>query len=275
MPHTLTVAQALQQAQQRGVDRLDARMLLCTLLEQTTSWLLSHDQDALPPETRERYLALLQRRADGEPLAYLLGDKAFFGLTLRVTPDTLIPRPDTETLVEWALTLIPDDQATRVIDLGTGSGAIALALAHERPQAQLTAVDASAGALNVARDNAQSLGLNVRFVHGSWLTPLAGERFDLIVSNPPYIAEGDPHMAALRFEPTSALTSGADGLEDIRHIIQQAPAHLNAQAWLLLEHGYDQAVAVAQLLQARGFANVSTRFDLGGQARCTGGQWSI
>lgn len=268
---TLSVAQALQQARTLGVDRLDAHLLLSALLKQPRSWLLAHDQDRLSAEVLATYLALLQRRADGEPLAYLLGDKEFFGLRLRVTPDTLIPRPDTETLVTWALELAPVDQPLRIVDLGTGSGAIALALAHARPRADITAVDASEGALRVALANAQSLNLKVRGLLGSWFTPLAGEHFDLIVSNPPYIAEGDPHMPALRFEPKSALTSGPDGLNDIRQIVAQAPAHLRPGGWLLLEHGYDQAEAVTQLLHAQGFSEVSTRFDLGGNARCTGG----
>ncbi len=268
----LTVAQALARAAPCGVDRLDAHLLLGHVLGRSRTWLLAHDTDLLDAEAQARYLALLARRAEGEPAAYLLGDKEFFGLNLRVTPDTLIPRPDTETLVHWALAHLPIDQPRRVLDLGTGSGAIALALAHERPLADVTAVDASAGALQVALDNAASLGLRLRGLLGSWFAPVAGERFDLIVSNPPYIAEGDPHMAALRFEPESALTAGPDGLDDLRHIIEQAPHHLVPGGWLLLEHGFDQANAVMQLLQNRGFTEVSTRFDLGPQARCTGGR---
>lgn len=268
----MTVGGALAHAHTLGVDRLDAHLLLCTVLGCTRTWLLSHDQDAMPEGPLARYLSWLSRRADGEPLAYLLGDKEFFGLTLKVTPDTLIPRPDTETLVEWALSLIPEAGPARVVDLGTGSGAIALALAHARPQAHITAVDASAGALAVALDNARQLGLRVRGLQGSWLTPLAGERFDLIVSNPPYIAEGDPHLPALRHEPITALTSGPDGLDDIRLIVAQAPAHLAPGGWLLLEHGYNQAPEVGALLRQQGFEEVSTRFDLGGQPRCTGGR---
>ena len=271
-PAPLTVAQALARAAHCDVDRLDAHLLLGHVLGRSRTWLLSHDTDLLDAETQARYLALLARRAEGEPAAYLLGDKEFFGLNLRVTPDTLIPRPDTETLVHWALEHLPLDQPRRVLDLGTGSGAIALALAHERPQADVTAVDASAGALQVALDNAAALGLRLRGRLGSWFAPVAGERFDLIVSNPPYIAEGDPHMAALRFEPATALTSGPDGLDDLRQIIDQAPHHLAPGGWLLLEHGFDQANAVMQLLQNRGFLEVSTRFDLGPQARCTGGR---
>ncbi|HEX5355950.1 MAG TPA: peptide chain release factor N(5)-glutamine methyltransferase [Aquabacterium sp.] len=268
----LTIAQAQQHARQLGVDRLDAQLLLCEALQQGRAWLLAHDTDTLTPPQQTRYLSELQRRAAGEPLAYIVGEKEFFGLTLQVSRDVLVPRPDTETLVEWALSLIPDQTATTVLDLGTGSGAIALAIQHARPKAQVTAVDASEPALQIAQNNARVWSLPVRFRLGSWLAPVAGERFDLIVSNPPYIAEGDPHMAALGFEPKQALTSGPDGLEDLRQIIATAPANLQPGGWLLLEHGYDQAVAVAQLLRDHGFSNVSTRFDLGGQARCTGGQ---
>ncbi len=271
--NTLTIAQALARAAPCGVDRLDAHLLLGHVLGRSRTWLLAHDTDLLAPEAQARYLALLTRRAEGEPAAYLLGDKEFFGLSLRVTPDTLIPRPDTETLVHWALEHLPADQAQRVLDLGTGSGAIALALAHERPLADVTAVDASPGALQVAQDNAAALGLRLRGLLGSWFVPVGAERFDLIVSNPPYIAEGDPHMAALRFEPESALTAGPDGLDDLRQIVAHAPDHLIAGGWLLLEHGYDQAEAVQTLMRQHGFQEVSTRFDLGQQARCTGARW--
>jgi release factor glutamine methyltransferase len=189
-----------------------------------------------------------------------------------VSPGVLVPRPDTETLVDWALSLMPDKLPCRVLDLGTGSGAIALALQHQRPQAEVTAVDASQDALAVARANARQLGLSVHFEHGSWFEPVASQRFDLIVSNPPYIADGDHHLAALRFEPLSALTSGPDGLDDLRQIVAEAPAHLAPGGWLLLEHGFDQHEAVQALLRSAGFAEVSTRHDLGGQPRCTGGR---
>lgn len=273
-PAPWTVAQALQAARAEGLDRVDAQILLGAALGQSRSWLLAHDQDALAQADQARFANWLQRRAQGEPVAYILGDKEFFGLTLAVSPDVLIPRPDTETLVEWALELIPTASATppRVLDLGTGSGAIALAIQHQRPGVQVTAVDASEAALRMAQANARRLNLPVRFLHGHWLTPVHGEHFDLIVSNPPYIADEDPHMAALGHEPRQALTAGPDGLDDLRQITAAAPAHLPPGGWLLLEHGYDQAVAVAQLLTAQGFINVSTRFDLGGQPRCTGGQ---
>ncbi|RTL29187.1 MAG: peptide chain release factor N(5)-glutamine methyltransferase [Burkholderiales bacterium] len=270
----LTVHQALRQARAQGVERLDTQLLLCAALQQSRTWLLAHDTDPLSPEQQARFEGWLERRVAGEPLAYILGDKEFFGLTLSVSPDVLIPRPDTETLVDWALSLIPDSHPDRpftVLDLGTGSGAIALAIQHQRPQAQVSAVDASEAALRVAQANARQLNLPVRFHHGSWLAPVAGQRFDLIVSNPPYIAEGDPHLAALGHEPRQALTAGPDGLDDLRAIILAAPTHLNPGGWLLLEHGYDQSVAVSQLLRDSAFANVSTRFDLGGQPRCTGG----
>lgn len=271
----------MQHARQQGVDRLDAQILLCAALNQSHSWLLAHDTDTLGTSDRARFMAWLQRRKAGEPVAYILGDKAFFGLTLAVSPDVLIPRPDTETLVEWALDVIGPAQpaspaspapSLQILDLGTGSGAIALAIQHQRPEVQVTAVDASEAALRVASANAQRHGLAVRYLNGHWLTPVAGQRFHLIVSNPPYIAEGDPHMTALAYEPKQALTAGADGLDDIRQIVAQSPHHLYAGGWLLLEHGYNQAVAVAQLLSDAGFSNVSTRFDLGGQPRCTGGQ---
>lgn len=275
-----TPADALQHARACGIERLDAQLLLTHVTGQSRTWLLAHDRDPLQPEQAARFVDLVTRRAAGEPAAYLLGDKEFFGLTLQVTPATLIPRPDTETLVDWALEHIPeqpraDSSPFAVLDLGTGSGAIALALAHRRPHAAVTAVDASADALAVAAANARALGLPLRCLHGSWLTPVTGERFDLIVSNPPYIAEGDPHLTALTHEPITALTAGPDGLDDIRHIVAHAAAHLRPGGWLLLEHGYDQAEAVTALLRAAGFTDVATRIDLGGQPRCTGGRASI
>ncbi len=273
-PPPRTVAEALQQARSAGLDRLDAQLIACTVLGVPRSWVLAHDSDPLPTEHLPRLLDWLRRRAAGEPFAYLQGEKEFFGLLLRVTPDTLIPRPDTETLVQWALELLPPDHPRNVADLGTGSGAIALAIASQRPQAQVTAVDFSAGALAVALGNAKRHALgNVQGLQGSWFEPLAGQRFDLIASNPPYIAEGDHHLAALHHEPRTALTAGADGLDDLRHITRQAPAHLKPRGWLLLEHGHDQAPQVQQLLQAAGFTDVSTRFDLGERPRCTGGRW--
>ena len=276
-----TPADFLQRAREAGIDRLDAQLIACAALGMPRSWLLAHDRDPLPAEHLPRLMDWLRRRAEGEPLAYLVGDQGFFGLTLEVSPQVLIPRADTEVLVEWALEVMdelsqrqPHGEPLKVVDLGTGSGAIALALASQRPDADVTAVDFSPAALAVAQANAQRLGLGrVRFLQGSWLSPLAGERFDLIVANPPYIAEGDAHLAALRHEPLSALTAGPDGLDDLRLIAQQAPGHIHENGWLLLEHGFDQAAAVQQLLQDAGFTDVSTRFDLGPQPRCTGGRW--
>ena len=276
-----TPADFLQRAREAGIDRLDAQLMACAALGVPRSWLLAHDRDPLPAEHLPRLLDWLRRRAEGEPLAYLVGDQGFFGLTLEVSPQVLIPRADTEVLVEWALEVMdelsqrqPHGEPLKVADLGTGSGAIALALANQRPDADVTAVDFSPAALAVAQANAQRLGLGrVRFLQGSWLSPLAGERFDLIVANPPYIAEGDAHLAALRHEPLSALTAGPDGLDDLRLIAQQAPGHIHENGWLLLEHGFDQAEAVQHLLQDAGFTDVSTRFDLGPQPRCTGGRW--
>ena len=269
---TWTIAQALQHARQSGVDRLDAQIMLSTLLGQSRAWLLAHDQDPVPANTTPQLTAWIERRAQGEPLAYLLGDKEFFGLNLSVSPAVLIPRPDTETLVEWALSLIPQHTPWQVVDLGTGSGAIALAIARHRPHAHVTAVDASETALATAHRNAEKLGLQLSFVGGSWFSGLAGQRFDLIVSNPPYIAEGDAHLAALTHEPISALTSGPDGLDDIRLIVGQARNHLKPGGHLLLEHGYDQAEQVARLMHEAGFIDVATHQDLGGQNRCTGGK---
>lgn len=240
------------------------------------TWLITHDDELLDHATALAFTAQCQRRAAGEPLAYIVGSKAFFGLDLRVDQRVLVPRPDTETLVEWALAC---DKTNTVLDLGTGSGAIALALKHSRPDWQVTALDASPDALVVAQSNAQRLGLRLDFIQSSWfdallkLTKPETPKFDLIVSNPPYIVEGDAHMAALTHEPKQALTSGVDGLDDIRQIVQQAPSYLQPGGWLLLEHGYDQASSVRELLAQRGFTHVQSRLDLTQIERCSGGQW--
>ncbi len=273
MMDTPTVTQALRTAAATGLARLDAQMLLLHALGRAThdrAWLVAHDGDVLPLAALQRFAGLCQRRADGEPVAYLTGFKEFFGLTLQVDARVLDPRPDTETLVEWALELL--DRSMAVADLGTGSGAIALALKSQRPQALVTAVDASADALDVARANAARLGLPVTFRQGSWLQGDTAH-YGLIVSNPPYVAAADPHLADLRHEPLQALASGPDGLADIRQIIQQAPARLHPGGWLLLEHGHDQAQRVRGLLAAQGFTQVSSRRDLAGIERCSGGQW--
>ena len=252
-------------------------MLLLHLVQQPAharAWLITHDTDILSNEQQQRWSELCAQRLQGAPVAYLTGHKEFYGLDLAVDAHVLDPRPDTETLVDWALELMPEDAATRVVDLGTGSGAIALAMQSQRPEAQVFAVDASADALVVAQSNAQQLKLPVQFSHGNWLEPLIGQAaFDLIVSNPPYIRADDPHLAALTHEPLSALASGADGLQDIRTIIAQAPAVLRPGGWLLFEHGWDQADDVAALLTQAGFAEVQHRHDLAGIARCTGARW--
>ena len=271
--HTsLSVAQCLQQALSQGLARVDAQILLMFALARPLhdrAWLLAHDTELLNEAQQHRWDQALQRRLQGEPVAYITGHKDFFGLTLNVDARVLDPRPDTEILVEWALALLPAGQAARVLDLGTGSGAVALALQHQRPAAQVTAVDASADALAVASANAQRLNLPVHCVLSHWMDAVPGP-FDLIVSNPPYVAEGDPHLTALTHEPLSALTGGADGLDDIRQIIAQAPSRLNAGGWLLLEHGWDQAATVQALLREAGFVQVQSRRDLSGIERCTG-----
>lgn len=270
-----TIAHTLADLQRQGLEPTDARHLLLHALDQPTharAWLLAHDADELNTDAHTRLQTLAARRLAGEPVAYLLGYKEFFGLSLHVTPDVLVPRPDTETLVEWALEVLSPTPTARVVDLGTGSGAIALALKATQPSLQVEAVDYSHAALAVAQANAQRLGLAVAFSQGSWLSDTQGQ-FQAIVSNPPYIRENDEHLLALRFEPRQALTAGDEGLDDIRTIIQQARARLHPSGWLLLEHGYDQAGEVRALLEAAGFVQVQSRLDLAGIERCSGGQW--
>ncbi len=270
-----TVAQALAAASGLGVDRLDAQLLTLNALGRPLhdrAWLLAHDTDAFPEGAWPALADRLTRRRTGEPVAYLVGEKDFHGLTLQVDSRVLVPRPDTETLVEWALERLGGLSAPRALDLGTGSGAIALALQHARPDARIDAVDASADALAVATANALRLELPVRFSQADWLDGAAGD-YGLIVSNPPYIAADDHHLDALRHEPLAALAAGADGLYDLRRIVCDAPRHLADGGWLLLEHGHDQADAVCALLSARGFAEVQSRDDLAGIARCSGGIW--
>ena len=256
---------------------LEANLLLQHILNVNRAWLIAHAEDILTTEQDAIFEALLQRRLNGEPIAHILGSREFFGLNLKVTADTLIPRPDTETLVEAALEKIPKTAQARVLDLGTGTGAIALALAKHCPQAHVSAVDFSENALTVARENAENLSTpNVSFMHSHWFSALNNQQFDLIVSNPPYIAEHDPHLTQgdVRFEPKSALTSGADGLNDIRHIIAHAPQHLRPSGWLMLEHGYDQAEAVAKLMAEAGFTEIAHAQDLAGIQRVTFGMVS-
>jgi release factor glutamine methyltransferase len=270
-----TITQALKAAIGLGLDRLDAQLLVLHALGRPLhdrAWLLAHDTDAFPDAVWPPLAARIARRRAGEPIAYLVGEKEFHGLVLQVDDRVLVPRPDTETLVDWALEALAGSASPKILDLGTGSGAIALALQHARPDARVDAVDASADALAVALANAQRLGLDVRLTQGDWLAD-ATTGYALIASNPPYIAADDHHLAALRHEPLGALASGMDGLDDIRRIVADAPAHLASGGWLLLEHGHDQAAAVRTLLIDSGFVDVQSRQDLAGIARCTGGIW--
>lgn len=266
------VRQVIAEAAHVLGDRLEAELLLVHALGKPRSWLIAHADDALDDAQASTFSALVERRRQGEPVAYITGHRGFWTLELEVTPATLIPRPETELLVELALARMTP--RARVADLGTGSGAIALAIARESPAASVVATDASAEALAVAQRNASRHGIrNVRFVQGDWLMPLAGERFDVIVSNPPYIEADDPHLGQgdLRFEPASALASGADGLDDIRRIVAQARDHLRPGGWLLMEHGWNQGGAVREILASAGYREVLTVQDLEQRDRVSGG----
>lgn len=271
------VAQALALARGLGVARLDAQLLLAFHLQTERSWLIAHDDAELDERVAQAYEADLARRAEEVPLAYLTGWREFHGLRLRVSPAVLVPRPESETLVDWALAILREHAAVwpqpALADLGTGSGALALAVKTAWPAAAVTATDDSEAALDIARDNALSLGVSLDFALGSWWHALPGQRFHIVVSNPPYIAAGDPHLPALRHEPLAALTPGGDGLAALEAIAVGAGGHLHAGGWLLLEHGHDQAGAVAERLRGNGFLDVSTRIDLAGLPRCTGGRW--
>ncbi len=275
MPDAPTpISQALRAAAAR-IDPVDAELLLLHVLNRGRAWLFLHEGDALGDADRVAFDALVARREAGEPVAYLTGQRGFWTLDLAVSPDTLIPRPETELLVELALERIPREAEARIADLGTGSGAIALAIASERPCARLIATDASEAALAIARKNAERNRIdNIEFRAGSWFAPLAGERFDVIASNPPYIESDDPHLEAgdLRFEPATALASGADGLDDLRVIAAQAPSHLHQAGWLLVEHSWNQGPAVRALFEAAGFIEVRTARDLEGRDRVTLGR---
>lgn len=253
------------------LDPLENRILLCHALTLTRVGLITHSERVLNEDEAARLGALVARRQAGEPIAYIVGQREFFGLPFQVTPAVLIPRPDTELIVE--LTIERLAPRARLLDMGTGSGAIAVSVAHTRPDAAVTALDVSAEALAVAEANARANQANVRFLRSDWFAALENEQFDLIASNPPYIASGDVHLAQgdLRFEPSGALTDFADGLSALRTIIQGAPAHLVAGGWLLLEHGYDQAEAVRALLLAAGYGEVQSWRDLGGIERVSGG----
>ena len=255
--------------------RHEAEQLLAHALGRDRAWLFAHAIDVLEAGQVVAFEELLARRIAGEPVAYLTGTRGFWTLDLQVNADTLIPRPETELLVELALARLPAGLSVRIADLGTGSGAIALAIAKERPQAMVVASDASAGAIEVAMRNALANGIpNVEFRRGDWFAPLSGEQFDLIASNPPYIADGDPHLQQgdLRFEPATALSSGSDGLDDIRQIVAQAAGHLVTGGWLLLEHGLEQGAAIRGLLETAGFVDVVTERDLELRDRVTLGR---
>lgn len=293
--------------------KLEAKLLLEHVLNVSHAWLITHADDEISTQHYETFQALLKRRIDGEPIAYILGEREFYGLKLKVTPDTLIPRPDTETLVEAALAKIPQNDHTsslslpqkreskhkakmdsrlrgndllrndfensdvlQILDLGTGSGAIALAIAKSRPYAHITAVDASKATLEVAIENAQTLKIaNVTFLQSNWFAAVDNMTFDVIVSNPPYIEDNDIHLnqGDLRFEPISALASGQDGLDDIRHIIKYAKLYLKPSGWLMIEHGYNQAAVVAELLKLAEFSDIHHVKDLGGIHRVTLGHY--
>ena len=275
MTDVRTLLTAAAQALAGPDARREAELLLAHALRQPRAWLYAHAGDPVDSTTSTALRSLLQRRAAGEPLAYLTGTRAFWTLDLEVSPAVLIPRSETECLVELALQRLPEDKAMRVADLGTGSGAIALTLARERPFVQVLATDTSSAALAVARGNAARLGVdNIGFARGDWCAALGAAAFDLIVSNPPYIAAGDPHLAIgdLRFEPAVALVAGDDGLDAIRIIVRDAIRHLRPGGWLLLEHGWEQGPAVRDLLAAAGFAQISGERDLEDRERVSLGR---
>ena len=261
----MTVDEALAAA---GIEPREARLLLAAATGFSQASVLAYPERRLTQEAQDRFEIFAERRRTGEPVAYILGRKEFYGIELSVNPAVLIPRPETELLVEIAL----QREFATAVDLGTGSGAIAIALKRHRPNARVVAVEASAAALVVAKRNAVALSLDIEFVHGQWLAPLAAERFDIIVANPPYVAAGDPHLAELAFEPANALVAGADGLDDLRKIAAGAPSHLRPGGWLLTEHGIGQDGAVRRLLHEAGLAQIATWPDLSGIPRVTGGR---
>ncbi len=264
---------ARQYAISNGISSLDAELLLCHVSGLSRGPLHAYPEKVLTPAQYQQFQALVQRRYNGEPLAYLLQQKEFWSLTLEVTPDTLIPRPETELLVELTLAQLPAESVQSIADLGTGSGAIALALALEHPHWRITATDNYPATLAVAQRNAQRLAItNIEFYQGDWLAALPPTHFDAIISNPPYIAEHDAHLADLTYEPSHALSAGSDGLDALNKIIRQAWNYLRGGGWLLLEHGFDQALAVQHQLQTMGYQDVTTHRDLAGHARVTVGR---
>lgn len=270
----MNVAQCLTRGQVLGLPRLEAQILLLHAAGRSLhdrAWLLAHDTDEVLPEHLAAFEALAQRRLQHEPVAYIVGQKEFFGLNLAIDKRVLDPRADTEVLVEWALACGQGLEHPNYLDLGTGSGAIALALKSQLPDAQVLAVDSSTDALNLAAQNAHRLALNVSFLQSHWFSQVQG-KFNVLISNPPYIEDLDPHLAQLTHEPLQALTSGPDGLQDIRKIVQNAPNHLEMGGWLLIEHGWRQAAAVRSLLEQAGFKQVQSKLDLAGIERCSGGQ---
>ena len=269
----VTVASALREC---GLPDREARILLAAILDVSQAWLLAHDRDELAGIEISAFAAFCARRKGGEPIAYVTGIREFYGLCFMVTPAVLIPRPETELLVDLALERIAESAPSQVLDLGTGSGAVALAIATHRPQAVLTAADISESALKIARANAAKLILTINLAAGDWYEAVADQRFDLIVANPPYIAHGDPHLGEgdLRFEPGGALCDGSDGLASIRKIVGGGGNHLAAGGWLLFEHGYDQATVCLELLTGAGFRDVQSWRDLAGIDRVSGGKWN-
>jgi len=269
---TATLTSALPE---NDASALDARVLLASALQRTVTYLYTWPDKAIGSTELHRYQRHIAQRGQGKPVAYITGQRDFWSLSLQVSPATLIPRPDTETLVEQALLRLPTGPAT-ICDLGTGTGAVALAIASERPDCQILAIDVVAEAVELASSNAQANNLtNVTVLQSSWFANIQGQQFDMLVSNPPYVENLSPYLKQgdVRFEPASALTAGSDGLDDIRYIVQHAGNYLTAQGWLLLEHGYTQGPAVRTLLQEAGFIHVSTVNDLSGQPRISGGQW--